>query len=238
MSCYLIYIITLLALFPFRVLAADITISGYSELNARPSSGDLFEVVDVSDTTMSANGTNKKITATNLTKQWCYILLPAGGFKMRGSSVTDASSTQTDFNYGLPKFSNSADKANNYIDWIIVVPPDVDTAIDLTAKLQFYLGGADTGDHEYIVSMVSIAASAAAAGAPSTAVSLGYTADASGADGDYEATSETTLTDWRSNVTAGNLWRIRLERDGDHANDTSTVDSYPLVLIIKYQTAQ
>jgi hypothetical protein len=186
--------------------------------------------------------TNKTFDAAatgNVLKQYSYIMLTGQGFKSRGAGVTAPSTTQTDLNYGLPKFSNSTDEATNWIDWVIQVPPDIDTNVDLTATLQFYLGGADTGDHDYVVSMVSIAASAAADGTPANAVNLAYTADGSGANGDYETTTETTLTDWKSNVTAGRLWRIRLARDGDDGtNDSSTVDSYPLVLIIKYGSTQ
>jgi hypothetical protein len=182
--------------------------------------------------------TNKTLDANatgNVLKQYSYIQLTGQGFKLRGAGVTAPSTTQTDFNYGLPKFSNSTDEATNWIDFVIQVPPDIDTAVDLTATLQFLLGGADTADHDYVVSMISIAASAAADGTPSNAVNLAYTADGSGANGDYETTTETTLTDWKSNVTAGRLWKIRLARDGDDGtNDASTVDSYPLVLIIKY----
>lgn len=40
---------------------ADSKISGLGTLGAEPASGDLFEVVDVSDTSMDASGTNKQI---------------------------------------------------------------------------------------------------------------------------------------------------------------------------------
>lgn len=40
--------------------------SQLTELNAAPANNDLVMVVDVSDTTMSASGTNKKVTITNL----------------------------------------------------------------------------------------------------------------------------------------------------------------------------
>jgi len=45
---------------------ADSKISNHTELAARPASGDLLEIVDVSDTSMAATGTNKKIQFTNL----------------------------------------------------------------------------------------------------------------------------------------------------------------------------
>lgn len=44
---------------------ADTKITDLAALGAAPASGDLFVVVDVSDSTMDAAGTDKKITATN-----------------------------------------------------------------------------------------------------------------------------------------------------------------------------
>lgn len=46
---------------------ADSKISALTELAAAPASGDLLVLVDVSDTTMAASGTDKKITYANLT---------------------------------------------------------------------------------------------------------------------------------------------------------------------------
>lgn len=40
---------------------ADTKLTGLTELAETPASGDLIEVVDVSDTTLSADGTNKKV---------------------------------------------------------------------------------------------------------------------------------------------------------------------------------
>lgn len=45
---------------------ADTKITGLTVLGAAPATGDLVELVDVSDTTMSANGTNKSMTVANL----------------------------------------------------------------------------------------------------------------------------------------------------------------------------
>lgn len=45
---------------------ADKKISELTELDEAPASDDLIEIADVSDTTMSVDGTNKKVTRTNL----------------------------------------------------------------------------------------------------------------------------------------------------------------------------
>lgn len=146
--------------------------------------------------------------------------------------------TSTANTYGQCKFGNATDKATNYAEYYLVVPADVDTSVDLTATFKIKLGGADTGDHEYEISFDSVADSAAYAGSLGDAISLAFTADASGADNDAETAGPTTLTGWRSAMTAGQLMVIRVARDGDHANDGSTVDSYSGPLVIKYKTTQ
>lgn len=179
--------------------------------------------------TFDANGTGNTLKGTS------EIQILGSAFRRKGAGVTNPSTTNTDFNYGLPKFSNSTDEATNYVDYVINVPADIDTSVALTATLTFYLGGADTGDHDYVLSMCNPAASAAAACTPGNAINLTYTADGSGADGDVEYTASTTLTNWAGALTAGRQWLIRLARDGDDGtNDSSTVDSYPQVLSIKY----
>lgn len=179
--------------------------------------------------TFDANGTG------NTLKGYSYIIIPGQAWRNYGAGVTAPSTTATSELYMLPKFVNSTDEATNYVDYVISVPPDIDTSVALTATLAFRLGGADTGDHDYVLSMCNPAASAATACTPGNAINLTYTADASGADGDVEYTAETTLTDWAAALTAGRRLLIRLARDGDDGtNDASTVDSYPDVLTIKY----
>jgi hypothetical protein len=54
----------LFLLVPFA--RADSKTSGLTELTTTPAVDDLVQIVDVSDTTMAASGTNKKITAKTL----------------------------------------------------------------------------------------------------------------------------------------------------------------------------
>jgi hypothetical protein len=145
--------------------------------------------------------------------------------------------TSTTRTYGHCKFGNATDKATNYAEYSLVVPPDIDTSVDLVGTFKFILSGADTADHEYEISFDSVADSAAWAGSLGDAVSLGYTADASGAEGDVE-TATGTLTGWKAAMTAGQVLIIRVARDGDHETDASTVDSYSGPLVIKYKITQ
>lgn len=199
-----------------------------------PSAKATQAYVDSGTTTM----TNKTLDANgtgNVLKGYSYVIIPGQAWRNYGAGVTAPSTTATSELYNLPKFVNSTDEATNYIDYVITVPPDIDTAVDLTATLAFRLGGADTGDHDYVLSMCNPAASAVTACTPANGINLTFTADGSGADGDVEYTGETTLTNWKSNMTAGRRLLLRLARDGDDGtNDASTVDSYPDVLTIKY----
>ncbi len=142
--------------------------------------------------------------------------------------------------FGQVLFSNSADQTANYAEYRITVPEDIDTAVEIKcARLKFRLGGADTGTHRYVLSMVSVADSSAYTGTVGNAVNLDFAGDGSGADGDVETVGAgTTLTSWKSNVTAGQLWVIRLARDGNDATDASTVNSYSGPLVLEYGITQ
>lgn len=146
--------------------------------------------------------------------------------------------------FGQCLMSNIADKTGNYAVYEWVVPPDIDTSIDLTARIYYRLGGADTAAHAYKLSLSSIAASASAAGSFGQEIAFNAAADGSGADGDIEitpalASAMATLTDWKSNITAGQLLLIKLARDGDDGtNDASTTDSYTNKVVISYGSNQ
>lgn len=184
----------------------------------------------LTNTTLDASATG------NVLKQYGYLILTHP--TVFGSGVTQQT-TVTSPLYGQALFSNSADKATNYVEYILTVPDDIDTAVDLTGKFKFILGGADTNDHEYEISMIDVAGSAVYDTALADAVSLTYTADGSGADKDVQtAGAPDTLTGWAAALAAGNYWRIRVARDGDNANDGSTVNSYSGPLIIRYGTTQ
>jgi len=170
----------------------------------------------------------------NVVKSWGYIILTHPHLCSAGAPMQTTSTANT---YGQCKFGNATDKATNYAEYYLTVPADIDTSVDLVGTFKFKLGGADTADHEYEISFDSVADSAAWAGSLGDAVSLAYTADENGASGDVE-TATGTLTGWRSAMTAGQLFVIRVARDGDHATDASTVDSYSGPLVIKYKITQ
>jgi hypothetical protein len=204
--------------------------SGYAAATAGTDYSTPSSTDTLTNKTLDANATG------NTVKGYGFITLRRPN--NRGSATTAATTTETDINYGMPTFADDVE-SNNYIDYFCEVPRDLDTSVDLVAWFKFRLSAADTGDHDYIISMVAIADSAAQAGTPDAPINLSYTADGSGASGDVETAGGDTLTSWKSNVTAGNIWMIRITRDGDDStNDASTVDSYPVELTIRYGFTQ
>jgi hypothetical protein len=135
----------------------------------------------------------------------------------------------------IPRFSATGATNANYAEFAFRVPSDLDTSVDLTASLSVQLAGADTSAATYTVGMVSIANSSAGAGTPANYVTLTVAADASGASGDIESVNGTTLTGWRSNMTANQWCLVRLQRDG---SDASAVAQDGLELEIFYTSTQ
>lgn len=144
--------------------------------------------------------------------------------------------TSTSIGYGLGTFSNSADQLTNWMEFRIIVPADWDTTVDPTVKI-IEMIGADTGTRRYVFGMTSVAASAAAATTGFSSVNVDMSADASGANGDVEI-SATTSTGMGATVTPGQLMVIRIARDGDATQDSSTVNSTVLAIELSYGSTQ
>ena len=205
---------------------------------ARVGAGQVsVEGVNVVTTSSTDTLTNKTIDANgtgNVLKGYGYITLSAP--HIFGAGVTQQT-TATARVYGQALFANATDQATNFVEYTLEVPRDLDTSVDLVGYFKFNLGGADTGDHDYVISMIDIADSADNATAVGDAVNLAFTADASGASGDIE-TATGTLTGWAAALTPGSKLIIRVARDGDAAADASTVDSYSGPLTIRYGFTQ
>ncbi len=198
------------------------------------------EGVDVLSTSSTHTLTNKTYDTGgtgNVFKAKGYIYLTHPHLA-DGTGAT-LGTTATSTAYGHATFSNSADKAANYVEYYLQVPEDIDTSVALRGRLKVLLsGGADTNDQNWLISSVSVADSAVLTSSTlANEIALDYTADASGASGDIETTAWTTLTSWAGALTAGQTWRIRLMRDGD-TSDASTVNSTELGLVIEYAISQ
>jgi len=193
------------------------------------------DIVGTSDTqtltnkTLDANGTG------NTVKGYGYLVFTKPS--SFGGGVTQQT-TATARTYGQALFADDTDSASNFIEYGGVVPYDLDANVEWEAFFKFILGGADTGDHDYVIGMASIADSEANSASIANTIGLTFSADASGAQGDVE-TASGTLTGWAEAVSAGEKIIIRVARDGDDAaNDSSTVDSYSDKLVIRYGFSQ
>lgn len=138
-------------------------------------------------------------------------------------------------NYGHALFSGTAATNANFIEYRWQVPKNINTSVDLQASWSVMLNAADTSASTYTIGMASVAASSSYA-SPTLGnyVTLTVAADASGAQNDYETVQDVTLTGWAAALTAGNVFVIRVARDG--AGDTSNVAHYDAGLTIKYGT--
>jgi len=168
-------------------------------------------------------------------KGYIQLLFP---HRCDGTGAVIATNDYTQAYWGHALFSGSAATNANYIEYRLVVPDDIDTSVDLkVTRWKVRLSAADTSAHIYNIGMASVADSASY-DSPTLGqwVSLSLSADASGASGDVETVSNVTLTSWKSNVTAGQLWVIRINRDG--ASDTSNIASYDAGLVLEYGIAQ
>lgn len=189
--------------------------------------------------TSSGTLTNKQYDASatgNVLKQKNYI--PLTHPDLADGTGATLGGTATSISYGRPTFSNSADQAANYVEYYFSVPTDVDPSVTMRAIIKFRLGGADTGTHRYVLSEAEVSNSAD----PVTAglggvVNLDFAGDASGANGDIETVGYATLTGWNG-WTGDRLMKVRLARDGDAAQDTSTVDSTVIECKIEYGSTQ
>lgn len=167
-----------------------------------------------------------------------YIVL-ASPFDCDGTGTKIYTNDNTKTYFGQAQFNNAADQAANYCDYYITVPEDFDTAVDwIVERFKFQLSASDTGTHRYVISLSSVADSAAYAGSLGQAINLDFAGDASGAQGDVETVANVTLTAWKSNMTKGQLLVIRVARDGNDAADASTVDSYSGPIVISYGVKQ
>src|SRR2546423_2740782 len=185
---------------------------------------------------------NKTITTAgdggnNTLKTKSYLIL-AGPHSCDGVGAIIYTNDNTKAYFGQAAFSGSAAATANFVEYRITVPEDIDTSVNLKVeRFKFRLGAADTGAHSYVISQASVADSASH-DSPTLgqSVTLSFAGDASGASGEVETISSVTLTNWLSNVTAGQLWVIRLARNGD--TDASTQVRYSGPVVISYGATQ
>lgn len=207
--------------------SASDTITGTNFTMFTPGTGSNATSTDTfTNKTYDANGTG------NVLKQKGYILLSTPNF-VDGTGCT-VSVTATAGGFLRPAYSNSGAAASNYAIYRLSVPSDIDTSVELRARIKFVLGAADTGTQRYALSTVTQADSASSTGTPGTTINLDFAGDASGASGDVESVGYTTLTGWAATMTADRLLIVQVARDGSNAADSSTQNSTVLEIKLEY----
>ena len=197
-------------------------------------------VTTVSNTQTLTNKTLDGAGSGNVLKfkQYAY-LTHTHNISPNTLSINTSSGT---YLYGEVTYSNSASSQSNCGGYVWTVPEDLDTAVDLVVKrFKFTLGNTDTGTHRYVISYHQTADSAvppSSLGAGTSPINMDFAGDASGANGDIETVSSVTLTGWASALTAGRHLVVSVCRDGDAAQDTSTVNSTAGPLVIEYGVSQ
>ena len=141
------------------------------------------------------------------------------------------------------QFHNAISSQANFAVYAWIPPSDIDlTANIILSSFGVILGGADTGTQRYVM---AISTSMDGRPARETMFSSPYSwlegitvdvaADAAGANGYLQVVGNTTLTNWQTRIIPGALHYITVARDGDAAQDGSTVDSYSSFFSVSYK---
>jgi hypothetical protein len=172
--------------------------------------------------------TNKTLDAAgtgNVLKQTKYLFL------MRPDWGDGAGAIPSTNNYAATglmhyTFSGNAETNANYVLYETIVPPDIDTSVDMKAVFGFKSGGTDT---DTVTWHIAYGLGAAGAAYPATLTAAGTSPLAFGAvtpttpaAGDYQATAELTLTGWAASMTAGTPLIISIRRLQDSNDDGQT----------------
>jgi hypothetical protein len=184
--------------------------------------------------------TNKTLDAAgagNVLKQTKYLFL------MRPDWGDGAGAIPSTNNYAATglmhyTFSGNAETNANYVLYETIVPPDIDTSVDMKAVLGFKSGGTDA---DTVTWHIAYGLGAGGAAYPATLTAAGTSPLAFGAvtpttpaAGDYQATAELTLTGWAASMTAGTPLVISIRRLQD-SNDDGQTDVF---LRISYGSTQ
>lgn len=144
----------------------------------------------------------------------------------------------TSLAWGHATFPGDHPTNENYVIYQWVVPPDIDTAVDLTAQLWVVGAGTDADDIEFRISMQDTAG-----GATTTTAAMSYAnpivlavtpTSPAAADLQVVPAAAATLTGWKAAITAGHLLQICVARH-NNSNDDAYSDR---MLRINYAKTQ
>lgn len=172
--------------------------------------------------------TNKTFDATgtgNVLKQTKYLtfMRPDWG---DGAGAVPQTNTYTASGLMHYSFSGNAETNANYVLYEGVVPPDLDTAVDMKAVFGFKSGGTDadtvTWHIAYGLGAAGSAYPASLAAAATSPLEFAAVTPTTPASGDYQETAELTLTGWAASMTPGKPIIISIRRLQDSNDDAQT----------------
>lgn len=184
--------------------------------------------------------TNKTFDAAgagNILKQTKYItfMRPDWG---DGTGAVPQTNTFTVSGLMHYTFSGNAETNANYVVYEGVVPPDIDTSVDMTATFAWVGGGTDADTVTWHIAYgLGVAGSAypVTLGAVATSpLAFAAVTPTTPAAGDYQTTAALTLTGWAASMTPGTPLLISIRRLQDSNDDTAR----DLYLRIAYASTQ
>lgn len=206
-------------------------ISSLTALNAAPADDDIFEVVDVSDTSMAASGTNKKITATNLMSGKAPVTISRTefvpvGWMIDGAAAPDALAT-VDLGTRQVKSRTFAADSSEDVELFWQAPHDIVDGDGGTAGFQvkwrpIYVITASTAPASGEGVAFSLS-SCSSGDSDDLDCTVGTESVVAYADLDGHAQFDIVYGDYTAmtvtNGAAEEAWMMTLYRDHDHAND-------------------
>ena len=198
-----------------------------------------FGSLTVNGTNVSTNTTNGTETYQNKTISWVGNTLVSSrtvtwtAVAQSSLTIITMSSSKT---VGMATYSNSVSSESNCgygLPWRI---PAGWTG-DPTGTLMVRGGGTST--HRYIVGYTTIPVNIDVQySTPTAGVNFDFAADAGATNEGARFVSNTSLTNWGTNLVAGDWIAPVICRDGDAAQDASTTNSYGFRFSMDYQVSQ
>lgn len=129
-------------------------------------------------------------------------------------------------------FSGNAETNANYAVYEFDCPPDLDTAVAMTARFAFISKGSDADDYVFHITYSQVAPGTAyptGTGIATSPIVITVT-PTTPADGDLQASAATTLTGWAAALTPGRAMVVRIAR----LQNTQDNDARDVQLVISY----
>lgn len=168
-----------------------------------------------------------------------YIMLSA---PTRGSASAIIQTGATASYNGQALFAVAVAKATNYVDYWMIVPPDLDITGTMKVAYMYFESAGAIANAETVawkLSVVGIADNGLFNGTPATEIAITYTATGDHHANDAHVITDQTLTGWAAALTPGRLMQVRLARDGtDGALDTTAAGTYSGPIFISYPRTQ